>query len=338
MANTDATGTTDTTDAIGTKGKAVPAPVPATVPDTTEAGRVAAHGWTPQSTLLTGTRDTQYGLVTDVNPKYKAPPLPPPGVNVDTTHTDSPTSDGSGGLTPDVNLELTGTIDTTSIGAQPLGTTAVPTAPSAPTVVAGDRYLTVSWSLVSNPGSDAKVTGYVVESDNGGHAQAAANATSVRFDTVVGGRSYKFRVRAQNRNGDGAWSPFSASGAVPTNSDEVAVGSLTAANKVNPIYNEDGTIKPGSYGAPTAPGKPTVVAKGGSSGTATVTWTAPSSGQPSGGYTVKASSGQSVHVAGTVVTADLPGLTVSQVVTVTVTAIGQLQSAVSPASNNYTVV
>lgn len=338
MANTDQTGTTDTTDAIGTKGQTPPAPVPASQPDTTEAGRVASHGWAPQSTALSGTRDTLYSTVVDVNPPYKAPPAPTPGVNVDTTHTDSPVAGDATDETFDPHLAMSSTPETGSIGAQPIGSTAVPVAPNAPTAVSGDRVITVSWVAVADPASNAKVTGYVIESDTGGHVQAAANATSAVFERPTGAQAYKFRVRALNRNGDGPWSPFSASSVAASNSDEVAVTSLTTANKVNPIYREDGTIVQGSYGAPTAPGKPTVVAKGGSSGTATVTWTAPTSGQPSGGYTVKASSGQSVHVAGNVLTADVPGLTVSQVVTMTVTAIGQLQSTVSPASNNYTVV
>lgn len=335
MASTDVTSTQDTTDAIGTKGQATPAPVPATQPDTTEAGRVAAHGWAPTPTGMSATPDTLTSTVVDQYPHYKAPPLPPPGVTVDTTHTDSPTTDGSGGAAPDPNLMMSGTPDTAAFGAVPMGSTAVPVAPSAPALVSGDRFITVSWADVADPAVDAPVTGYVIESDTGGHAQAARNVTQLRFAQVTGAQSYKFRVRAQNRNGDGPWSAFSASSVSATNYDEIPPGAITADNKINPIYNQDGTIKAGTYGAPSAPGKPTVVAQG-TAGTATVTWTA-SSPVPSGGYTVKASSGQSVHVASGVLTANVPGLTVSAVVTFTVQAIGALQNAVSPASNNYTV-
>lgn len=335
MASTDATGTTDTTDAIGTKGAPLPAPVPAAEPDTTNANGTP-HGYTTTPTTVGGTRDTLYSLPVDVYPPYKAPPTGVPGTTVDTTHTDSPVGDGSDGETPDPLLEMTSTIDTTSIGAQPVGSTLVPVAPNAPTAASGDRFITVSWAAVADPASDAPVQGYVIESDTGGHVQAAANVTQARFERATGAQAYKFRVRAQNRNGDGPWSPFSVSSVSATNYDEIPPAGLTAANTVNPIYNEDGSIKPGSYGAPTSPGKPTVVAQG-TAGTATVTWTA-SVPAPSGGYTVKASSNQSVHVAGNVLTANVPGLTVSAVVTFTVTAIGALQSSVSPASNNYTVV
>ncbi|MFF7198170.1 fibronectin type III domain-containing protein [Streptomyces sp. NPDC008079] len=336
MASTDMSSTTDTTDAIGTKGKPVPAPVPATTPDTTEAGRVAARGWAPTPTGVSSTPDTLSSPVVDVYPPYKAPPAPQPGVTVDTTHTDSPTTDGTGGATFNPNLAMSSTPETGSIGAQPIGSTAIPVAPNTPTVVSGNHFITVSWSAVTDPATDAKVLGYVVECDTGGHAQAPRGANSVKFEQVAGGQPYRFRVRALNRNGDGPWSPFSSPSVSAMNYEAVPLGSLWPENKINPIYNQDGSIKKGSYGAPTAPGKPTVVAQG-TSGTATVSWTA-SSPAPSGGYTVRASSGQSTHVASGVLTANVAGLTVSAVVTVTVQAIGALQSATSAASNNYTVV
>ena len=90
-----------------------------------------------------------------------------------------------------------------------------------------------------------------------------------------------------------------------------------------------------AHGAPSAPGKPTVEA-GGTSGSAKVTWT-PSQNEPSGGYRVDASSGQTKTVKGTSTNATISGLTVSQSVTFTVTAIGLTGSATSPASNSYTV-
>ncbi|MFE4863274.1 hypothetical protein, partial [Streptomyces sp. NPDC056670] len=61
-------------------------------------------------------------------------------------------------------------------------------------------------------------------------------------------------------------------------------------------------------------------------------------GQPSGGYDVKASSGQTVHVGPSVLTANVTGLALAASVTFTVTAVGQLQSATSAASNAFTVV
>ncbi|MFE0490223.1 phage tail protein [Streptomyces griseoaurantiacus] len=337
MAATDQTGTYETDGSVGTKGKPGAGPVAVSQPDTSGAGLVDARGWAPTSTGVRETTETLYASVSDSKPRYKAPSAPPAAHNKDTTLTDSPVGNG---MSPDPNpgLLMSKTPETTSFGAVPAGSTGVPVAPSAPTAVAGDRHVVVSWTGVANPNADAPVLQYVVESDTGGHEYAGASARSVRFEHVTGGRAQKFRVRAGNRNGTGPYSPWSASAVAPGNEDEVRPGSLAADNAVNPIYRQNGTIVPGSYGAPKAPGKPTVVAKEGASGTATVTWTAPSSGQPSGGYDVRSSSGKLVHVAGNVLTADVSGLTVSQSVTFTVTAIGQLQNATSVASNAYTVV
>lgn len=329
------TGTYETDGAIGTKGQPVPAPVPAAQPDTTEAGRVSATGWAPVSTAVAGTKDTLVSTVVDKYPAYKAPSAPPPGVIKDTTLTDSPVGNGLS-TAPNPVFLMTGTLETAALGATPIGSVAVPAAPAAPTLVSGDRYVLVSWASVADPAADAKVQGYIVESDTGGHTYAARDKTSVRVENVTGGRAQKFRVGAVNRNGNGAFSAFSAASVSPGNEDLVRPVGIAADNAVNPIYRQDGTIVPGSYGAPTAPGKPTVAA--GATTTANVTWTAPSSGQPSGGYDVKASSGQSVHVGPSLLTANVPGLTLAQSVTFTVTAVGQLQNAVSPASNAFTVV
>jgi hypothetical protein len=335
MAATDQTGTYQTDGSIGTKGQPGAAPSPVSQPQTDGAGAVDARGWAPTPTGISGTKDTLYGTVVDKQQPYKAPSGPPAGAIKDTTLTDSPVGNG---LTQVINpgLWLSGTTDTAAFGAVPAGTTTVPVAPSAPTAVAGDRYITVSWTPVANPGADAKVTQYVIESDTGGHFYAPANATSVRFENVKGGQAYKFRVAASNRNGDGPFSPFSASAVAPGNEDEVRPVALAPDNAANPIYRQDGTVVQGSYGAPTAPGKPTVAA--GATTTANVTWTAPSTGQPSGGYDVTASTGQKVHVGPSLLTANVPGLTVSNIITFTVTAIGQLQNTTSPASNAYTVV
>lgn len=335
MAATDQTSTYQTDGSIGTKGQAGAAPSPVSQPETNGAGAVDARGWAPTPTGISETRETVYNTIQDVEPKYKAPSAPPAGANKDTTLTDSPVGNG---LTQVINpaLWLSKTAETTAFGAVPAGTMAVPVAPAAPTAVAGDRYILVSWTPVADPGVDAKVTQYVIESDTGGHVFAPANVTSWKFENVKGGQAYKFRVAAVNRNGDGPFGPFSGSAVVPGNEDEVRPVSLAADNAANPIYRQDGTIVPGSYGAPTAPGKPTVAA--GATTTANVTWTAPTSGQPSGGYDVTASTGQKVHVGPAVLTVNVTGLTVSNVVTFTVTAIGQLQNTTSPASNAYTVV
>lgn len=337
MAATDQTSTYETDGAIGTKGEPGSGPVAVSQPDTTDAGRVDASGWEPTGTGLTETRETVYNTIQDVEPVYKAPSPPPPASNKDTTWTDSPVGNGNPELI-DSDLWMTGTLDTATLGAVPMGSTAVPVAPAAPTAVSGDRYVQVSWAAVADPAADAPVLQYVVESDSGGHFYAGADKTTVRFENVTGGRAQKFRVRAGNRNGSGPYGPWSAASVAPSNEDLIRPSALAPDNAVNPIYRQDGTLVPGSYGAPTAPGKPTVAAKEGASGTATVTWAAPSSGQPSGGYDVKASSGESVHVGAAALTADVPGLEVDASVTFTVTAIGQLQTATSLASSAYTVV
>jgi hypothetical protein len=336
MAATDVTGTYETDAAVGTKGEPGSGPVAVTQPDTSGAGLVDAQGWEPTPTPILGTRDTLAGTVNDVYPAYKPPSGPPPASNKDTTLTDSPVGNGLEELiNPD--LWMDGTLDTSNLGAVPVGSTAVPVAPNAPSAVSGDRYVQVSWAAVADPAADAPVLQYVVESDSGGHFYAGADKTTLRFENVTGGRAQKFRVRAGNRNGTGPYSAWSAASVAPSNEDLIRPTSLAPDNAVNPIYRQDGTIVPGSYGAPSAPGKPTVTAQG-TAGTATVTWTAPSSGQPSGGYDVKASSGQTVHVGPAVLTANVAGLTVDDEVTFTVTAIGQLQNATSSASDAYTVV
>ncbi|MGW7100400.1 hypothetical protein [Streptomyces sp. NPDC054838] len=334
MAASDQTSTYETDGSIGTKGRAVPAPVPVAQPDTTEAGRVSAQGWAPVSTAMATTVDTLVSTVVDKYPAYKAPPGPVPAVPKDTTLTDSPVGNGTAGAVPNPVLSMTGTLESGSIGATPVGSTAVPVAPSAPTVVSGDRYVTVSWAAVADPSPNAPVLQYVVEGDSGGHTYAGRGQTSVRVDNVTGGLAQKYRVRAGNRNGSGPYGPFSASSVSPGNEDLIRPGSIPSHNAVNPIYNQDGTIKRGTYGAPTAPGKPTVAAQG-TAGTATVTWAA-STPAPAN-YQVKASSGQTATVAGNVTTANVAGLTVAASVTFTVQAIGVLQSATSPASNAYTV-
>lgn len=337
MATTDQTSTYETDGAVGTKGEPGAGPVAAVQPDTSEAGTVDARGWQPKSTLVKQTPDTLTSTVVDRQSPYKKPSGPVPGSIKDTTLTDSPVGNG---LTELINPDLwvRETLETASYGAAPAGSPAVPAAPAAPTVISGDRYVQVSWTKVANPDPGAPVLQYVVESDTGGHAYAGADATSLRFQYVTGGMKQRFRVRAGNRNGTGPYSPWSAASVSPGNTDEIPAPTITGDNAVNPIYRQDGTIVPGSYGAPTAPGKPAVAAKSGSAGTATVTWTAPSTGQPSGGYDVVASSGQKVHVGPSALTADVSGLTVGNAVKFTVTAIGQLQNARSLESDSYTVV
>ncbi|MFD8648630.1 fibronectin type III domain-containing protein [Streptomyces mirabilis] len=336
MAASDQSSTYETDGAIGTKGAPVPAPVPVSQPDTTNVALVSSIGWAPVNTGLVESPETNVATVVVVEPPYKAPPGPVAGVIKDTTLTDSPVGNGAAVTALNPLLSMTGTTETGSFGAVAAGSPALPVAPVAPTAAAADRYILVSFTPVADPDPTAKVTQYVIESSTGGHVYAPRGATSVKVENVKGGQAYKFRVAASNKNGDGPYGPFSTVAVTSNNEDEVRPVGLSARNTVNPIYKVDGTIKQGSYGAPTPPGKPTVAA--GATTTANVTWTAPSTGQPSGGYDVKASTGQTVHVGPALLTANVPGLTLTNIVTFTVTAIGQLQNAVSPASNNFTVV
>ncbi|MFJ4902871.1 fibronectin type III domain-containing protein [Streptomyces sp. NPDC088727] len=337
MAATDQNSTYETDGAIGTKGAPVPAPVPVMQPDTSGAGLVDSRGWAPVNTGMTESPETVVSTVVSVEPAYKAPSGPVPGVNKDTTLTDNPVGNGTSSTALNEVLAMTGTLETGVVGAVAAGSSLVPVAPAAPALISGDRYVQVSWAAVADPHATAKVTQYVIEGDTGGHVYAGRNETSVRVETVTGGRAQRFRVGASNRNGSGPYGPWSTASVSPGNEDLIRPTSIPADNAVNPIYRQDGTIMPGSYGAPKVPGKPTVAAEG-IEGTAKVTWTAPSTGQPSGGYDVKASSGQTVHVGPAALTANVPGLTLAASVTFTVTAIGQLQKATSVPSNAFTVV
>lgn len=327
-------GTHETDGAIGTKGEPVPDPVPAAQPDTSGVGLVDASDWALTDTSMTESPETTVGTVVYVEPGYKAPPGPVPGENKDTTWTDYPATSGQDPDVFDPDLAMSGTKETAEFGAYPAGSSAVPVAPAAPTAISGDRYVQVSWVAVADPAVDAPVLQYVVESDTGGHEYAGADKTTVRFVNVTGGRAQKFRVAAVNRNGHGPFGPWSTASVSPTNEDLIRPSSLAADNAINPIYRADGTIVEGSYGSPKAPGKPTVAAQG-TAGTATVTWSA-STPQPLS-YTVRASSGQTATAAGNATTANVAGLPVGESVTFTVTAVGQLQSNNSVASDPYTV-
>lgn len=341
-AQTATTGTVDTTEQLGVQGVAAPLPpaVTGTLDTSATAGPNLPESYVPVSTDVSQTVDTeQSSTVISGYLPYRPPNLMlgMEGAEQDTTHTDSPVSSGLAdpplGLAPDV----TGTLETANIGAVPEGSTAIPATPTvAPTVVAGDRMITVSWPTQADPSSNAGILQYTIVSNTGGHIDAGRNATSVEFTQVVPGQPYSFAFNCRNRNGDSGYSPFSAT-AIARNDDEVRVTSLEPYNADEPIYEETGAIDHGSAGAPTAPTGVTVVALAGTAGSATVTWTA-SEPLPSGGYLVKASSGQSVTALASATSAVLAGMTVAAHVTVTVEAVDQLQSATSAPSASYTVV
>lgn len=119
----------------------------------------------------------------------------------------------------------------------------VPNAPTIGVVTAKNLAVTVNWFA---PTGNLPVTGYVVQCVPGyGTKYVGANVLKTDFTQVQASVPYQFRVAALNEAGQGAWSALSAS-ATPLNTNAVPTGSLDPANVVNPIYNPDGTIKPGT--------------------------------------------------------------------------------------------
>jgi len=153
---------------------------------------------------------------------------------------------------------------TTSEPSAPVTPRTVPGAPTAVQAVRGDQSATVSWTAPESNGG-SPITGYTVTVTPGGTTkQVGADATSTVVSGLTNGTAYTFSVLATNVAGDGA---------------------SAASNAVTPA------------GVPTAPS--TVVASGGTNGTASVSWTeAGSNGSPVTGYTVTASPGGATKTVG----------------------------------------
>jgi hypothetical protein len=330
----------------GATGKtgAAPPPTPAgPTPDTEAAsGGTAASLLFPAVSATPPTTLANSGAP-DVLPAYRAPSAAPSATTYDSTHTQDPTTDG---LPPAVSpgTLMHASIDCSAVGAAPAPVGGVPAAPTGVSAAAGSRSATVSWTGSANPdASTNKVSGYIILGSTGGTAYAAANATSAVVTGLVPGQAYTFKVAARSPSGVGAYS--TASGAVtPWDPDEPDVNKpagLDAYSASEPIYRSDGTIVPGSWGRPTAP---TAVAcvTGGSAGRVTVNWTAPSSGAPSGGYSIvltdTTSSATVTRTAASGATSSpYTGLTTGHSVKAVVTAIGQLASTASASSATFTV-
>jgi hypothetical protein len=142
-----------------------------------------------------------------------------------------------------------------------LNVAGAPTAPGAPAGVsatAGNASATVSWTAPSTGGSP--ITGYTVTPYVGSAAQTPTTitgsppATNATVTGLTNGTAYTFKVSATNAVGTGPDS--------------------SASNAVTPT-------------APTAPGAPAGVSATAGNASATVSWTAPSTGgSPITGYTV----------------------------------------------------
>ena len=117
----------------------------------------------------------------------------------------------------------TGYSDYASIGAYTVQITTqvaaagVPSTPAAPTAVAGDGQVTLSWTAPADNGSP--IDRYVVTPYRAGVAQTALTTTTAATTTTVtgltNGVSHTFTVRAHNAVGDGLDSPPS-NAVVPT--------------------------------------------------------------------------------------------------------------------------
>ena len=129
----------------------------------------------------------------------------------------------------------------------PVSAAAVPSAPSAPSLTAGDGQLGVSWTAPSDNG--AAIDDYDVRYRTGGGSwtelpdDVQSTATTATITGLTNGTTYEVQVRAGNSVGDGEWSAS-------------ATGTPVAAAAV-----------------PSAPSAPSLTAGDGQLG---VSWTAPS--------------------------------------------------------------
>jgi hypothetical protein len=318
--------------------------------DTTGTNSSNGAPWTPTSTLLSGTVDTQsvgWPTTAGVTQAYRAPTQGLGYINAtgaaDTTWTDQPISNGT--IRPDLNQNMTGTLESVQIGNNGAagGPTSalVPVAPAGtPTVVTGARQVTVTWTAVADPAATAPVLGYVILGSTGGTTFVGDNQLSAVVTNLDPGQTYQFRVAARNKNGVGPYGNLSAA-VRPYNPDVPDVlkpGGLDPYWAQNAIYNPNGTFKAGSglAGIPLAPTGVTVAGAGAQK--LNVTWVAPSDAQDVRSYTVTLSTGQTkTGLSPSLLTTQFTGLTTGVATTARVTAVGPLGSNQSAVSNSVNV-
>lgn len=295
--------------------------------------------WTASTNYLSGTVDTQtigWPQTTGVSQEYRAPTQ---GVgyvdavgSADTTWTDRPITDGT--VRDDYVQNMTGTLESGLIGSTGPTSDLVPVAPAGtPTVTAGSRSATVSWSAVADPHATAPVLGYVILGSTGGTTFVGDDVTTAKVENLVPGVDYKFRVAARNKNGTGPYSALSAAVQAynPDATDVNKPAGLDPYWSQNPIYGPDGTVKTGS-GTLGTPGAPTgVTLTQGAVGVLDVSWTAPAGGKVQS-YTVELSTGETDSVDADVLETSFSGLTPTTSTTATVTAVGTVGSTTSEPS------
>jgi hypothetical protein len=184
------------------------------------------------------------------------------------------------GLTNNVEYTFT-VIATNEVGDSPASPASAPArpdakpdAPGAPTLVFGDKELTVNWSVPNSPGSPVETYNLEISpAPPGGNVRTSNIAgTSFRWTGLENGTPYQVRVQASNKAPEPSdWSAYSAS--------EIPAG------------------------LPGAPGKPgtTRSSSGGSESIMTVSWAAaPANGAPIDTYTVTAVQGGTAVTSSTV--------------------------------------
>jgi hypothetical protein len=167
-----------------------------------------------------------------------------------------------------------------------MATAGVPAAPAAPTAVAGDKTVDVSWSAPNDNG--AAIASYTVSASPGpATATVDGSATTATVAGLTNGTAYTFTVTATNAAG---------------------ISSSSAAS--SPVI-------------PAAlPGAPRSVTAVAGDGQASVSWTPPASdgGSPITAYTVTSSPGGKTATTGGTTTATVSGLTNGSAYTFTVVA------------------
>jgi hypothetical protein len=115
-----------------------------------------------------------------------------------------------------------------------------PTAPRNFTATPGDGQVALSWTApVSDGGSD--VTGYLVSKDNGANWANVGLSTSHTFTGLTNGTKYTFKVRAFNKDEDGADASVAATPAVYV--CEIGVDKYTTLDAALAAVTSGQTIK-----------------------------------------------------------------------------------------------